>query len=277
MSIGGGLHKAVERIQKVNGQALQIFSKNQRQWHAPPLDDDSCLAFKQAWKAWGRYPVMIHGSYLINLAAKDQEIWEKSITALANELDRAYKLGIPWVVVHPGSHGGKGKKHGLQQVALAIDQALEQSTAKKVQIILETTAGQGTALGACFEDLAFILKNSNKNEILGVCIDTAHIFAAGYDLRTPEAFHQTFEQIDRTIGVDKLRLFHLNDSKAPLGTHRDRHEHIGQGEIGMKGFQLLLNDPRFAEFPMILETPKGKDLTEDIKNLTLLRSLFSSP
>jgi len=274
MSISGGLYKAIQRIQKVGGRALQIFSKNQRQWRAPFLTEESIQAFKEEWQKWGGYPVAVHTSYLINLAAKNKDILKKSISAFADELRRAALLGIPFVITHPGSHGGEGVKTGLKKVVQSLDRSLELSETTEVMILLETTAGQGTNLGASFEELAFILEKSKYQETLGVCVDTAHVFAAGYDLRTPKAYAQTFDLLEKNIGLERIRFFHLNDSKTGLGSRKDRHEHIGQGQIGLAGFKLLLNDPRFQEHPMALETPKDKDLLEDIENLKVLNSLL---
>jgi len=274
MSISGGLYKAIQRIQKVGGTALQIFSKNQRQWRVPSLTEESIQAFKEEWQKWGRYPVAVHTSYLINLAAKNKDILKRSVSAFADELKRAALLGIPFVIIHPGSHGGEGVKTGLKKVVQSLDRSLELSETTEVMILLETTAGQGTNLGASFEELAFILEKSKYQEKLGVCVDTAHIFAAGYDLRTPTAYARTFDLLEKNIGLSRVRFFHLNDSRTALGSRKDRHEHIGQGQIGLAGFKLLLNDPRFQDHPMVLETPKGKDLLEDIENLKVLNSLF---
>jgi deoxyribonuclease-4 len=274
MSISGGLYKAIQRIQKVGGTALQIFSKNQRQWRVPSLTEESIQAFKEEWQKWGRYPVAVHTSYLINLAAKNKDILKRSVSAFADELKRAALLGIPFVIIHPGSHGGEGVKTGLKKVVQSLDRSLELSETTEVMILLETTAGQGTNLGASFEELAFILEKSKYQEKLGVCVDTAHIFAAGYDLRTPTAYARTFDLLEKNIGLSRVRFFHLNDSRTALGSRKDRHEHIGQGQIGLAGFKLLLNDPRFQDHPMVLETPKGKDLLEDIENLKVLNSLL---
>ena len=273
MSISGGLYKAIQRIQKVGGTALQIFSKNQRQWRVPSLTEESIQAFKEEWQKWGRYPVAVHTSYLINLAAKNKDILKRSVSAFADELKRAALLGIPFVIIHPGSHGGEGVKTGLKKVVQSLDRSLELSETTEVMILLETTAGQGTNLGASFEELAFILEKSKYQEKLGVCVDTAHIFAAGYDLRTPTAYARTFDLLEKNIGLSRVRFFHLNDSRTALGSRKDRHEHIGQGQIGLAGFKLLLNDPRFQDHPMVLETPKGKDLLEDIENLKVLNFL----
>jgi deoxyribonuclease IV len=198
------------------------------------------------------------------------------VVALVDELARTDLLGIPYLIMHPGSHGGQGLHSGLARFTARLDQALELAgPANRVTVLLETTAGQGTGLGSRFEEIAAMIEGSRYQERLGVCIDTCHIFAAGYDLRTPEAFAETFAQFDRIIGMPRLRFFHLNDAKKGLGSHVDRHEHIGKGMIGLLGFRLLLNDPRFAHIPMVLETPKSKDLHEDVENLAIIKALLN--
>ncbi len=272
----GGLHLAFDRLQRVGGEALQLFTRNQRQWNPHPLTADEISLFQAAWQQGGHLPVASHASYLINLASGKQELIDKSITALAAEIHRCEQLGIPFVVIHPGSHGGDGVEAGLVQFARALDLALDE-TGAGVMVLLETTAGQGTSLGSRFEELAFILEHSRYPQRLGVCVDTCHIFAAGYDIRTLSAYTQTMEEFDRLMGVGRIKFFHLNDSKQGLASRVDRHEHIGQGAIGLDGFRSLLNDPRFAGHPMTLETPKGDDLQEDRDNLLVLRRLIDKP
>lgn len=275
MSIAGGLHHAFDHIQKVNGQALQIFTQNQRQWLSTNITDEDAFSFKKAWQEWGDFVIASHDSYLINLANPKKEMAQKSIKAFSEELMRSEKLGIPYVIMHPGSHMGEGIEAGLEKFVQHIDLAFKNaSSAKKVMVLIETTAGQGTNLGSTFEEIAFILEISKYSERLGVCLDTCHIFAAGYDFRTPETYKKTFGQFDQTIGIERLKFFHLNDAKKEMGDKVDRHEHIGKGKIGLEGFRLLLNDPRFAHHPMTLETPKGKELLEDIENLSILKNLI---
>ncbi len=277
MSISGGLELAFERISRAGGESLQIFSRNQRQWRAEPISDDEARRFTAAWRQWGNFPVAVHDSYLINLASTSRETAEKSIQALAAELERTARLGVPWLVMHPGSHLGAGVEAGLRTFKNNLDKVFQATPeTNKVMILLETTAGQGTGLGADFNELAFIINESKWSERLGVCLDTCHIFAAGYDFRTPGEYRQTFTDFDQIIGLEKLKLFHLNDSKKELGSRVDRHEHIGRGKIGLPGFALLVNDPRFASHPMILETPKSEDPAEDRVNLTTLRNLLKS-
>lgn len=273
MSIAGGLHKAFEHIRKVDGTALQIFTRNQRQWTIPPLTNRDADLFRSAWKAWGDYPIAAHDSYLINLASGKVEQAERSMNAFSEELRRIETLGIPFLVTHPGSHLGDGPDIGLDRYVRNLDRAIAESGTASGMILLETTAGQGTNLGASFEELARIIKASDHGSRLGVCYDTCHTFAAGYDIRTPEAYRATFDEFDRVIGLDRLRFFHVNDSKHPLGSRKDRHEHIGQGHIGEDGFRNLMRDPGFSEVPRTLETPKGKDLSEDVHNLSVLRAL----
>ena len=275
MSISGGIHKAIDRIKKVNGKALQIFSKNQRQWKARPLEENTIKIFKKKWREWGSYEIAIHTSYLINLAAKNKEILKKSIYGIIDELNRASQLGIKYLIVHPGSHGGDGTDPGLKRVVNSIESAIEERDPDNVLILLETTSGQGNSLGSRFEELAYIIEKCKYSDRLGVCIDTAHIFQAGYDIRDEISYKSTIELIDKIIGLDKIRFFHLNDSKTELGSKVDRHEHIGQGKIGLSGFRCLLNDPLFKNHSMVLETPKGKDLKEDKRNLKVLNNLIN--
>ena len=274
MSIEGGLHKAFERISFVKGKSLQIFSKNQRQWTAPPLTEVEVRQFKEAWEQWGRGPVGVHDSYLINLANPDPQKSNRAVAAFADEIERAALLDIPYLIMHPGSHVGSGIEAGLEQLTTNLDRAFAKAAkAQSVIVLLETTAGQGTGLGSSFEELAYIINNSGYGDRLGVCFDTCHAFAAGYDISTRKGYNKTFSDFDALIGLDRLKFFHLNDSKKGLGARVDRHTHIGKGKIGLTGFRFLMNDPRFAHHPMVLETPKGKDLKEDIENLGLLRSL----
>ncbi|MGE4421521.1 MAG: deoxyribonuclease IV [Pseudodesulfovibrio sp.] len=273
MSIAGGLHMAFERIMRVDGTALQIFTRNQRQWKVPELTEYDAELFAAAWSQWGDYPVAAHDSYLINLASNKEDLLKRSVLAFAEELKRIETLSIPYLVTHPGSHLGAGVEAGIERYTANLDRAIERSGTKKGLILLETTAGQGTNLGSTFEELAAIIEASAHPDRLGVCYDTCHTFAAGYDIRTPQAFAATFEAFDRIIGLDRLKFFHLNDTKNAFGSRKDRHEHIGQGEIGVEGFRNLMRDPRFKDIPKTLETPKKEDLQDDVRNLTLLREL----
>ncbi len=275
MSVAGGLHLAFARLRAVGGEALQIFTRNQRQWRAKPIEPEERRLFLEAWEESGRPPVAAHGSYLINLASPAAEVAEKSMLALADELRRCQLLAIPWLVLHPGAHLGSGVEAGLARVAENLDRALRQADgAGEVLVLLETTAGQGSSLGATFAELAAIIAQSRHPERLGVCFDTCHAFAAGYDLRSAAAYAATMREFASHLGLDRLRFFHLNDSLQDWGARVDRHAHIGAGRIGLEGFRCLLTDPRFASHPMTLETPKGEDLREDRENLALLRGLL---
>ena len=277
MSVAGGLHHAFAHLRKVKGEALQIFTRNQRQWRAAALADEEVRLFIRAWEAAGQPPVASHDSYLINLASPKSEVADKSIHALADELRRCAALRIPYLVMHPGAHLGTGVEEGIDLLSRNLAKAINAvPEAEGVMVLLETTAGQGSSLGARFEELAAIIAAAKDSHRLGVCYDTCHAFAAGYDIRTPATYWQTFADFDRIIGLDRLRFFHLNDSIKDLSSHTDRHTHIGQGAIGLAGFRLLMNDPRFVRHPMVLETPKGEDLAEDIENLRLLRGLTAS-
>jgi deoxyribonuclease-4 len=272
-SVAGGLHLAFERIEKVGGESLQIFTRNQRQWYPAELKAEEIDLFKKAHEKSGGMPVASHASYLVNLASGKDEMLEKSIHNFVLELIRCDRLGVPYVVLHPGSHGGDGIEAGLERFTRGLDKAIERSGVA-VQVLVETTAGQGTGLGSSFEELAYILDNSKFPELLGVCVDTCHIFSAGYELRTQDGYKKTIDALDNSVGLDKIRFFHLNDSKKERGGKVDRHEHIGKGAISLDGFRNLLNDKRFAGLPMTLETPKSDSLDEDRENLQLLRSLM---
>ena len=275
ISAAGGLHNAFERMKQVQAKALQIFTQNQRQWITREITEEEAEKFRRCWEESGRPPITSHDSYLINLASDKPEIEKKSVSALAHEIERVKILGIPFLIMHPGSHVGAGVEKGLAKITKNLDSAINLvKDLGGVTIIIETTAGQGTGLGSDFSELAYILDNSAHSDHLGVCLDTCHIFAAGYDIRTPETYKVTFSKFDRIIGIERLKFFHLNDSKKDLGSRVDRHEHIGKGCIGLSGFRLLLNDPRFADHPMVLETPKENDPENDRTNLDVLRGLI---
>jgi len=274
MSIAGGLHNAFLRLRQVRGEALQIFLKNQRQWHPPPLSAHAVRLFQEERDNYAHIPVAAHDSYLINLAAPDPDTAEKSVAAFASELDACAQLGIEFLILHPGFHCGAGISTGIARFAKNLDRACALAKAHSVTVLIETTAGQGSGIGSKFEEIADMLMKSKAGRPLGVCFDTCHAFAAGYDLRDERSCERTFDRFDKTIGLRFLRWFHLNDSKAGFGSRVDRHEHIGRGRIGLQGFRLLVNDPRFESHPMVLETPKGKDLRNDRKNLATLRSLL---
>ena len=275
MSISGGLRLAFDRLATIDGEALQIFTANQRQWQPKLADEQEIGLFREMRRSLAGIPVASHDSYLINLASPKPETEKKSIAALAEELRRSGALGVEYVVMHPGSHLGEGIAAGITRFTANLDRAFKKAAVgREVMVLLETTAGQGTSLGADFAELAKIIADSLFSAQLGVCFDTCHVFAAGYDLRTPAAYRKTMAEFERVIGLERLKFFHLNDSKKELGSRVDRHAHIGQGWIGVEGFRLLVNDPRFSEHPMVLETPKSEDMHEDKENLQLLRSLL---
>jgi deoxyribonuclease-4 len=253
---------------------MQIFSKNDRQWKAKPYTPDDVAAFKAEQARTGIGPVIVHCSYLVNLAAAADELWEKSIAAFTDELERCALLGIPAIVVHPGAHTGSGEENGLRREADALNRLFDAGIGAGVTVLLENTAGQGTALGWRFEHLARLLELVERRERLGVCLDTCHLLAAGYDIRTADTYAATMNEFARVIGLEQLKAWHLNDSQKDLGSRVDRHTHIGEGCIGLEAFRLLVNDPRFVDLPMIIETPKGKDMAEDVENLARLRALM---
>lgn len=279
VSIAGGVDKAVDRAVALGADALQIFVKSAGQWAARPLAEKEVERFRHAVQSAGLGPyVVTHASYLINSASPDPALRDRSREALIIELQRCSLLGIQHLVLHPGSHVGEGVESGLARVSEQLDEVFEDPRSKpadrsgtKTKILLETTAGQGTNLGSRFEDLANIIEQSRYPDRLDVCFDTCHVFAAGYDLREEESYRRTFNEFDRVIGLDRLKAFHLNDSKFSLGSRRDRHADIGAGEIGCETFRLLINDIRFQSLPMILETPKGADGGGHRRNLAVMR------
>jgi deoxyribonuclease-4 len=272
-SIAGGLYKAFERAQSATCDAVQIFVKSNRSWAVKPLEEDEIAQFKAKAEETGIRPVVAHTSYLLNLGTPDELLWEKSRNMLITELERCEALEVPWLVLHPGSHVGSGEKAGLERVAQGLGEVHAATPGFRARILLETTAGQGDSLGHTFEQLARIIELTPQGERLGVCLDTCHVFAAGYELRTVEGYAATMEAFDKAIGLQRLKALHLNDSKGELGERKDRHEHIGKGHIGLEGFRNVVNDPRLAGLPGLLETPKGDDLEEDRENLRVLRSL----
>jgi deoxyribonuclease-4 len=272
MSISGGVEKAVVRGQEVGCEAMQIFTKNSNQWKAKPLTATEVTVFRDACQAAGIGPVIAHSAYLINLAAPDEALYEKSIQAFLDELQRCELLGIPYLVVHPGAHMGTGEEQGLKRIAAAIDRIHHETPNIQAAMVLEATAGQGTVLAYKFEHFAAILEQVDEPDRLGFCLDTCHLLAAGYDFRTRQGYDQMMDAWDELVGIERIRVIHLNDSKKDLGSRVDRHEHIGLGCIGTKGFEFLLNDRRLAELPMVLETPK--DDNADVRNLATLRRLI---
>lgn len=277
MSIAGGCYRCMEWGQQAGCEVVQLFSKNERQWAGKMLTDDDLAKFTDARGRTSVDPVMIHDSYLINLSSPNDELWEKSIAAFREELQRARHLGVPYLNTHPGSHVGSGEQVGLDRMVTALNRLGAEGAYAGVTVLLETTAGQGTNLGATFEHLSYLLENVDHPDAFGVCIDTCHIFAAGYDIRTPETYAATMAAFDRLVGYDRIKALHLNDALQPFGDRKDRHTHIGAGHIGLAGFWNVVNDPRLAGLPMVLETPKSADLHEDVENIARLRALIGAP
>ncbi len=273
MSIGGGVHTAIERACSIGCTAMQIFVKNNMQWFARPLTGQEIGAFLKHTQRRELLSVIAHANYLINLAATNPQFHANSLRALSEELIRADQLKLPFLVLHPGAHLGAGEEAGLERIVESIDRVLSGLPKIKTRIALETTAGQGSCLGHKFEHLAYIISRVREPERLCVCLDTAHIFAAGYDIASEPAIRKAFRAFDRLIGGDRLAAIHVNDSKAFRGSRVDRHEHIGKGKIGLDAFRFIMGNRRFRKIPKVLETPKGKDLREDVMNLSTLRAL----
>ncbi len=271
LSISGGLYKAVEKASQLKIQALQIFLKNSNRWEAKPYSEDDISIFHKAKETVKDIVIFAHAGYLINLAGIG-DVKKKSLVALADELQRAEQLHIDYLVLHPGSHGGRGLEQGIDSVAENLVEVLTRT--KKVKILLETTAGQGSSIGHRFEHIRSIMDKASCSERLGVCLDTCHVFAAGYDISRKESYADVFSEFNAIIGLKKLKLIHVNDSKKECGSMVDRHEHIGRGCIGNEGFRLLLNDSKLASIPLVLETPKFNDDEADKMNLKALRRLM---
>ena len=273
ISTQGGLHTAFERASAIDATAAAIFAKNSNQWKGKELTDADCALFTEKRNV---RPMLTHASYLINLATTNKEFHRKSIAALIDELDRAERLGIHAVVLHPGAHLGAGANAGIDQIARSLDQIHAAIPNHQVVTLLETSAGQGTSVGCTFEELGKMIELVDDKRRVGICIDTCHVFAAGYEIRTRDGYARATDELERYVGVHNVGAFHLNDSKKPLGSRVDRHQHIGEGEIGLEAFRLLLNDPRFTRIPKVIETPKTIETVSDRKNLSVLRGLVNA-
>src|SRR5688500_16374397 len=282
MSVAGGVSKAVDRAVVHGCEALQIFSKNASQWKGKPLDPLEVRAFRRRVEETGVAPVVSHASYLINLATTFPLLREQSMAAFVDELDRAHALGLLGVVIHPGTCTAGTEADALRLIAEAIRAALKARPRRRTMVLLEHTAGQGRTVGHRFEHLAAILDHLDGSPRVGVCLDTCHLVASGYDIVSEQGYTQTFAALDRLVGLDRVRVFHGNDSKKPCGSRVDRHEHIGEGCLGIEPFRRLINDPRFAGLPLLIETEKAKGSEKagsivadpyDVKNLTVLRGL----
>ena len=276
MSIAGGVHTAVERGMSIGCTTMQMFVKNNNQWRGKKLTEEDISTYKKLLQQSSIGPVVVHDTYLINLCATDKQILKKSRLALKDEFDRCEALGVEFLNFHPGSHVGAGERDGIQRIAESLNIIHDQTRGYRVKSVLETTAGQGTAIGYRFEQLRAIIDLVDQSDRMAVCVDTCHVFAAGYNIATEEGYQTTFEEFNAIVGLDRLVAFHVNDSKRELGSRVDRHEHIGKGKIGKAGFRILMNDERFRSVPKILETPKGPEMKEDVRNMKLLRGMVES-
>jgi deoxyribonuclease-4 len=278
-SIAGGYYKSVETAHRLKCDCVQLFTKNNNQWRAKELTDEDVQLFQGKLAELGVKHPLAHDSYLINLAAPDPMLWKKSVDAFVIEMLRAERLGIPYVVTHPGAYTTSSEEAGIAAVVRALDEVHRQTRGIKAKCLLETTAGQGSCLGCRFEHLAAMIDGVQDPDRLGICVDTCHIFAAGYPISTEKDYRATMQALDKTVGLKLVKAFHLNDSVKALGSRVDRHAHIGRGTIGKEGFRLLLNDRRFRNVPMYLETPKGTAEEQkagkfDALNLRTLRRLI---
>ena len=274
LSTRGGLHTVFDRAAAIDASAIALFAKNGNQWKGKELTEADCAQFASIRTV---RPMLTHASYLINLATTNAEFHRKSIAAMADELDRAERLGIHAVVLHPGAHMGAGGDAAIDQIAGSLDQVHALIPDHRVVTLLETSAGQGSCVGCTFEELGRMIALVDDKRRVGVCFDTCHVFAAGYELRTRDAYERTMDDLIRHVGLENVGAFHLNDSKKGLGSRVDRHQHIGEGELGLEPFRFLLNDARFARIPKVLETPKTVETESDLKNLRTLRGLIGSP
>jgi len=274
MSIAGGLYKAIERGEEIDCTAIQIFTKSNRQWGAKDLTDEDVARFKSAWKNSSSVKsVVAHSTYLINLGSPSQATYKKSVASLEMELKRCEMLGIPYLVLHPGSHLGSGEIKCLNQIAIALDRIFKKVPGKS-KILIETMAGQGTGVCYTFEQIAHIFKKITNKKRLGVCFDTCHVFAAGYDFRTKKGYDDVMKKFDSTIGFSRLKVFHINGSKKDIGSRVDRHEDVGKGKIGKDAFGFIFNDERFFDIPKILETPEGT-LENYARNIRYIKKLLT--
>jgi deoxyribonuclease-4 len=281
MSVAGGLHHAFERGAEAGCDAIMIFTKSNRQWRAKPLTNDDVKAYREAAEIHKDiYPITVHASYLINVASSKPDLWKRSYEALKVEVERAEAIGAEMLVFHPGAYVDADEERGLANIARALRRLLKETANCDVVICLETMAGQGTTLGHRFEHLARLRDQMGGDSRLGVCLDTCHVFAAGYDIRTPETYEETMRRFDDIVGLENLRCFHFNDSRFELGAGKDRHAHIGEGEIGVQGFANFVNDARWKDHAAYLETPKieeddeGGEIEMDVVNLKVLRDLL---
>ena len=280
MSAAGGIYRAFGRARSIGCETAQVFVKPNRSWKVKRLSAEDVSRFQAASRpaqtsGQDIRPVVAHASYLLNLGSPDRALWERSRDMLIVELERCEALGIPWLVLHPGSHRGTGEDAGVDRISNGLSEVHNATRGFCPRILIETTAGHTNSVGHRFEQIARLIDSSHQGERLGVCFDTCHVFAAGYDLRTPSGYEATIAALDATVGLEQVKVIHLNDSRGELGCHKDRHEHIGKGQIGLAGFWNVLHDERLATLPGILETPKSADLHEDVDNLATMRRLMT--
>ncbi len=273
-SVSGGIHTAFARASSIGCTTMQVFVKNANQWYGKPATEDDVLKYREAEAESNVRPVIAHAAYLVNLCAANPAIRTKSREGFVDELRRCEKFGIKALVVHPGAHVGAGEDEGIKQIAESLNATHEQTKSFRTLSALETTAGQGTTLGYRFEHLRRIIDLVDDKDRIAVCIDTCHLFAAGYPVHTKEGWESTINEFDQIISLGRLVAVHVNDSMKPFGSRLDRHEHIGKGVMGLEGFRALMNDPRLANIPKILETDKSEDLHEDVENMAVLRDLI---
>jgi deoxyribonuclease-4 len=272
ISISGGFSKVVEKAKIRSCETIQFFSRNPRGWKYEPLDNNDVETFRTSIQSSGLFPLFLHLPYLPNVASKDSKFYSRSIDSIVIELERAERLGVPYLIIHVGHRMQNSEDEAIEAVAQAINQAFDRAR-NPIILLLENTAGQGTEIGYRFEQIKKIMDGVQEVEKVGVCLDTAHSFEAGYDLSKKDEIERTIESFDQTVGLKRLHLFHLNDSKTPLGSRKDRHWHIGEGYIGLEGFRYLVNHPSLKHLPAIMETPR-KDTVEDLKNMEVIQSLI---
>jgi deoxyribonuclease-4 len=272
MSIAGGFDKAIERGESIDCTAIQIFTKSNRQWHAKPIEESDSKKFIEAWKKSSIQSIVVHATYLINIASADKNNYQKSIQALKMEIMRCDQLSIPYLILHPGAYSQSTAQEGISRIVDALDEVLGDKKTK-CAILLENMAGQGTSLCSRFEQLALVYDKVSVKKRLGFAFDTCHAFAAGYDFSSEESYEKMWHEFDKIIGIKLLKAMHINDSKKECGSKVDRHEEIGKGKLGLEAFRLLFNDPRFFDIPKILETPQD-DLEHYAHNMKVIEGLI---
>lgn len=271
VSIAGGLHKSVDRAQNIGCNAMQIFVKNPRGWQGKELTEEACLKFREVREEAGLDPVVVHATYLINIASPKEDLWQKSVDGLIDDYRRSVRLGADYLVFHPGSHTGSGVEAGMEKIARGIDRVLDEVEGE-TGLLLENVDGSGTKIGAKFSELKSIISLTDHEERLGICIDTCHAYAFGYDVAGKSGLNELLEEIDDEVGLERLRVIHVNDSVYELNSQKDEHAHIGEGEIGEEGFAGIINDERLQELPFILETP-WFDERDDDPDVDILKEL----